>query len=286
MKKLLLLATLSGCDWYFGPPAQPPGPPDAARISDAQTLPDASTSCLSDSERVNDCELSWSGWVRDFVSQEDQAGTVVVTTAWDNLPFYPLGCPPLDSFEVTAPGFDSVQGLRCDSPSFPPIVAFVTGTQAGDGLHPFVVDARLTCPTGPQCDQIQLVIPTLSDAVALDWRAQLEADGMTDALGGGLAIVQFLEADGTPAAGVVPTLWESTTERVLEPATEVRFLAGNRLSLVRFDATTTGIAGLAIIQLPSEAGLIGGFRGTERWEPIGVLFPRGHIFFEDRTVSP
>jgi hypothetical protein len=289
----LSLTLTAGCDWYLGGENDPPPQLPDASIVDAAIRADAPAACLDESERTQDCAIDLVLDVVDFTTgTPDGDATIIldVTTGWDTIPPFPLGCPPLDSFVVPTSGIVDVPDVRCDSPQHPPILLLLLddAPAALDRIAPTAFDRRLTCADVPasDCGLLDATIPVLARSVERDWRMQMLDDGMPEADTRGLVIMQYNEADGTPAAGVAPTIYDVGGERYLEPGAEVRFVAGDRLSLVRSDALMTGISGLAIIAIPSDVSLIGARRADAVWNATGVFTSDGWIFYEDLRPAP
>jgi hypothetical protein len=157
-----------------------------------------------------------------------------------------------------------------------------------DRVAPSAFDQRLVCADTPasDCGILATTLPVLARSVERDWRMQMLDDGMTAADTRGLVIMQYNEDDGTPAAGAAPTIFDVGGERYLVPGTEVRFIAGDRLSLIRADAAMTGISGLAIIAIPGQVANVGARRDDRMWNAIGVLAEDGWIFYEDLRPAP
>src|SRR5262245_10317163 len=91
-----------GCDWYFGEHHEP-GSPDAGIIvppPDADGVPDTVGDCLTATQRTHECTYDLSGTIVDFstLAAPDLPGVqldVLVTTAWDTIPFFLPFCPAL-----------------------------------------------------------------------------------------------------------------------------------------------------------------------------------------------
>lgn len=286
---MLGLTLCAGCELYFGDDDSPPLVPDA-RVGQP---PDAGPAdCLPETSRTADCEVDVGGELVDFTTGAPVGPAQLrVTTAWDTVPFFPpVSCPALGFVTAGADGLFDALDVRCDSPAHPPVLLVTVDDPPGgaDLLAPFAVDQRLTCLTSPpqDCGSAGGVIAVPSAAMASAWRTELAAGGMPNAAQRGLVLYAFFELDGSPATGVVPTIREGTVDRVLIAGTEVRFVAGDLESLVRADAGMTGTSGIAIIALAGDAALIGGLRGTERWDPVGVMVSPGWWFYETRTISP
>jgi hypothetical protein len=173
----------------------------------------------------------------------------------------------------------------CDSPVYPPILLFMVEAGASDPRAPTATDARLSC-TGAECGAWTGELLAPSATIATSWRDQLQAEGMQNATGRGLAFLDFREPDGSPAVGVTPFV-RGVTDRQLDAPRELRFLAADRETLVRSDATMTGTSGVAIIALDGVgSALIGGTRGGLSWAPVGVLFADGWLFVEVNQRTP
>jgi hypothetical protein len=288
MKRIAItwLALAPACSWYFGDgddDTQPP--PDARVIEDPDAAPGP---CLDDSRRTADCRVDVTGTVIDFTTQAPVTDPVEVhlTTGWDAIPLFPPpeSCAPLEIIPVTAGAF-SLAEARCDSPVHPPTILLLV---VGATVAPTAADTALTCSPSdpPDCGVVSAELPAPTAAIAQAWRTEMANDGMPDAMTRGLVIMRFEELDFSPAAGAQVLVREGTSDRYLEPGVEVRFIAADRATLVRADATQTGVSGLAIVAMPAEAGFVGATRGTEVWQPIGVLTSPGWWFYERRSVSP
>ena len=297
MRYLLLTAALAavlagGCDWYFGEESNPSPRPDAGPpIPDAAVIVDANPNCVSDEQRDNGCSYDLTGTVIDFTTREASVLPGVqlqldVTTAWDTIPFFPAGCPPLATIPVSGSGYFELFDAPCGSPLEPPIALFLVDDSGTDLYAATASDKTLECPSAPQCAAVSTVIPVPRKVVVDDWRAQLLADGMPDADTRGLVLYQYLATDDTPAPGVQPTILDGISRRFLTPRTEVRFLAADRLTLIPADATITGVSGWAIVGVDRDVAFVGGEdTGGALWDETGTLLSPGWIFVEENWVD-
>ena len=108
-----------------------------------------------------------------------------------------------------------------------------------------------------------------------------------DAFVRGMVFIQFLETDGTTAAGVSPTILDGAAERPLVLGDEVRFLAADRLTILGPTQTVTTPSGVAIVLLARPTGIdandsfaadLGGTRATDIWADQPSVFANGFIF--------
>jgi hypothetical protein len=290
MRRAVLFILVAGCKLYFGDPEEE-DTPDASTptFPDASVVIDAPSGGTCAENRPNDCSVDIGGTVVDFVSRAPYAGMaeIEVTTGWDTIPPFPLGCPPLQVVTTDGVGAFTVTDAICDSPLFPPVLLLMVSGGAGETRAPTATDSRLTC-SGNDCGVWSGEIRVPSTMLATTLRQQLQAEGMPNATTRGLVIFEFRDLAGNPQAGVTPFYREGTVDRPLVAPREVRFISGTRDTLVRSDATMTGTSGLAVIAIDgATSGFIGGTRsGGMRWEPVGVLFADGWIFLEDKTQSP
>jgi hypothetical protein len=293
-KALLVLLCLSGCKLYFGDPAEDE-PSDGQRGADGpdRPRPDAAVDqCLAPSERANLCRVDVTGRVVDYVTRAAYGGgaEVEITTGWDTVPPFAPDCPPLQATTADESGAFAVMDAICDSPLYPPVLLLRIAGGGGEARAPTAIDSTLGCsPATPSdCGAFDGgALPVPSQTTARTWRNLLSAEGMPAAAAGGLVVLEFLDLDGTPAAGVLPFVLEGGAERMLVPPREVRFLAADRETLVRSDAGMTGTSGTAFVALEGmPSAFVGGTRGGQRWEPTGVLFADGWIVVESRSRAP
>jgi hypothetical protein len=257
---------------YFGespPPAADAGPPDRG----------PAPGCLTEAQRTQPCRVDVSLRAVDFTTLAPRTDLAVAAgTAWDTTPPLIPECLTLAAGTTDASGRWTLVDLRCDSWLLPPIVAVSLGGRA-------VVDRGLTCRNN-DCGAVDFGdVPVLDAALEASWRQEMQDDGMANAATRGLAIFDYREPDGTSAAGVIPFQAPlAGGERTLAPGPEVRFVAADRLTLVRGDAAMTGASGLAIVALDGTWARIGGQRGTDRWQPLGVAFAAWVVFLEDERL--
>jgi hypothetical protein len=288
VKAWVLVVPLCGCSLYFGPSK---GSPDA-QMSMMTIDANPYDQCLTQQQRSVACHYDVSGTVVDLATQAAVTDPVELhlTTAWDDPPwlFPPDACPPLAEQSVGSGGAFSLMSAPCDSPAHPPFALVEVVPGPGGSVAKTAWDYKLTCGAvsdPADCGAVMATLATPSDAVVQAWRAQMLADGMPNADTRGLALIMYRETDGTPAAGVQPTLAENTMELPLPPGTAVRFLAADRMTLVRADAVSTGVSGLTIVALPNDSnGRVGGVRAADSWPPTGIIVSPGWIFSEDRTL--
>ncbi len=267
------------------------GPPDA-RID----FPDADFhNCLPAAERTADCMVDLSGSVVDFVTGTriviagaPRTTYIRVTTAFDGPVPYASECLPLHEFPVpAATGMFGQSNVRCDSPMNPPQLLLTVDDPPGapNAVGSAATLHQLTC-AGSDCGALDLLLqaPIASDVST--WRQTLNDDGVTDAFIRGLVFVQYLEVDGTPAAGVTPTILDGA-ERPLMAGAEVRFLAADRQTILGPTQTITTPSGVAVVLLPPPTGTemyasfaadLGGTRAADIWAVQPAIFANGFIF--------
>lgn len=238
--------------------------------------------CIDAEERAA-LQAIVSGGVTDFATGEPIDADVAVNTAWDVADTFPATCEPLATFTASAEVGFGPETVDVGTPRVPPIALFLV---TGDDLADTASDQRLTCATS-SCGPVDHVIAAPPRALADEWRRQMAEDGMPDAETRGLVLFRFNEADGSPAAGVVPRIF--TGDPDLAPGEQVRFLEEDRVTLAPPDTAETTASGVAIIAIPNKAIStdVFGDRGEEdTWEPVGVLAPRGWLFLEDERPVP
>jgi hypothetical protein len=94
-----------------------------------------------------------------------------------------------------------------------------------------------------------------------------------------LAVLQYSERDGRPAAGVVPTDFSGRP-------ISARFLADDRQTLLPPSTQFTGASGIAIVGAGSVQAAAGGIRNRDFWPPTGVLFADDWVFVESLDLAP
>jgi hypothetical protein len=290
MRSWLVLVVLSVASACGGGES---GPPDAGPM-----YPDADFSnCLPVAERTEDCQIDLRGSVIEFVTgmRPEIAGAprttyVRVTTAFDGPTPFAAECLPLAEFPV--PGAASTfneANLPCDNPMNPPVIFLTIDDPpgAGNGVGSAAALFPVSSCTGSDCGALDIVlqVPLASDTTT--WRQTLDGDHLPDAFVRGIVFVQFLEADGTAAAGVTPTIIEGGTERPLVPGSEVRFLAADRLTILGVTQAVTAPSGVAMVLLPRPDGIdandaygaqLGGNRTADVWAAQQAVFANGFIF--------
>jgi hypothetical protein len=232
--------------------------------------------CLDVAERTHACTVAIEASVFDFVTLTPYAGRPVLaqSTAWDVPRLFPLGCEPLFLGHADATGQLSLPQASCASIAYPPILFITVEGGAPDPRAPTAWDRRLSCDASGTCEQVFADIPVPSQALVASWRQELAAGGMSRADAGGLALFQYLGGDGLPAAGVVATSFLGVP---LAPGTGVRFLDGDRQTLLPAETGETGASGMAMaIGLTS----VGGIRNADYWPPSGLLIADGWVFVE------
>lgn len=224
-----------------------------------------------------------SGQVVDFTTGAPVAGaTVDVTTAWDVVGNFPAAdCPLLATLTTDAAGRFGPRAVAAGSTVTPPILAFVVH----DGGRALTLSDARTCAAAT-CD-LGHTIAAPSAAQAAQWRADLGTGGMAAAATRGLVAFTYKNSDGSPAAGVAPSVGNLVTVP-LTPGPQVRFVDPARAALLPAAQATTSAAGVALIGVDATAGAayLGGKRGAEAWAGVGCLVVPGAIFVEDKTVSP
>jgi hypothetical protein len=294
---LVLLATLSACGGDGG------GTPDSGR-----DFPDADLSnCLPDEARTEDCVVDVNGEVFDFVTGAHleaaappnppvpRPAYIRANTAFDGPVPFAGECPSLSEIPVpAATGLFAEGNLPCDSPVSSPVLVLTVDDPPGgsnfvaSGMQMF----DLTCAAG-DCGSIDVVIrvPLASDVSA--WRQTLDGDGVMLAFSRGLVLMQFLESDGTGAAGVTPTILDGASERPLVPGQEVRFFAADRLTLLGSTQTVTTASGVALVLLARPTGVeegdsyaadLGGTRDLDIWTPKPAIFADGYAFMLEERL--
>ena len=223
-----------------------------------------------------------SGEIVDQVTGEPIAADVAFNTAWDVVDAFPGECEPLATFTTSDDGRFGPRTIDVGSTEYPPIALFMI---TGDDLADTASDQTLTCD-GADCDDLDHAMAVPERDLAGGWRRELERGGMPGASSRGLVLFRFNEADGSPAAGVVPQTL--TAEPVLVPGVQVRFLEDDRATLAPPDTAETTASGMAIIGIDEElvSGYIFGARGDDSWDSVDVLSPPGWIFLEDERPVP
>jgi hypothetical protein len=193
---------------------------------------------------------------------------------------FPLGCEPLFLGPADGAGQLSLPQASCASIVYPPILLITVEGGTPEPRAPTAWDRRLTCNDSGICSEVVADIPAPSQALIAAWRQGLAAGGMPRAEVGGLALFQYLDVDGRPVAGVVPT---SSFGVPLAPGTAVRFLADDRQTLLPANTGVTGASGMSMaIDLVS----VGGIRDADYWPPSGLLLAEGWVFVETLDQMP
>jgi len=193
-------------------------------------------------------------------------------------------CPLIASVVTGPDGTFGPLVINAGTIDTPPILLYLVH---GGDRAPTSFDSRAPCAFGTtDCDSLAVTIPAASAAVDATWRCELAAGGMPDAATRTLVAFRFKNTDQTGAAGVVP-IESFRDDHVLEPNSEVRFLAADRSTIAPTTQTATTASGVALIGRDLGAGRIdiGGQRSSESWSSIGCLLVPGFTFFEDKTVQ-
>ena len=261
-----------------GPPEQRP---DAAPDDELDCEPD-------DAEDTH--PVSVAGTVIDHATGAPIAGAeVAVGSAWHLGGGFPQECPPIATLTTSSDGRFGPVTVDVKSPRFlPPYVIFMV---TGEGLAPTASDQAMEC-VDSECAPIEdHVLAAPSEALATEWRQELERGGMEGAEGRGLMLLAFTDLDGSPAENVV--LWQGYFEKdALDPDEEVRFLEADRTTLAPTGAIVTTGSGLALVGVGSEepdqgdSTFVRGTRIADHWEVLGVLHDPGWIFLEDNQQEP
>lgn len=260
--------------------------------ADAGPTPDAGGwgDCNPDDVRA-EWTAEISGQVIDYVELDSiDNAKVEFTTAWDTNSIAPAEqCGVIDSFRTGDDGRFGPETLEVGSQLTPPIALFEVSE---GGRARTLSDQSMTCEDASgSCLSPDHLIRAPAAALGLAWREELEARGAVDALGQGIVVFEFREADGTPAEGVTPTLWGGESAMELDVDVEVSYLAADRMTLAPAGTSATTESGVALISVdaPYNAVTIGGYRGegedAEAWDDVGVLVMRGWFFLEDQRVE-
>jgi hypothetical protein len=288
--ELILIAVLApagGCN----------GPNIADRPDTVIVTPPADANpaeCVLESMRTEQCTVDLRGRVVDFVTQERYGAdgsitpialTVRYNTAFDGPMPFPVGCPELGSFPAPAQTGEFLSNDEsCASPVFPPtLVLFVDDAGLTNRVAPTAFTVPLACAAA-DCGGINVTLRAPQIVNTMAWRDELAEDGMPEGMSRGLALVQFLEADGAPAAGVAPTVTDVGGTRALVAGTEVRFLGTDRFTLLPATQTTTSPSGLAIVGLDGDQAHLGGTRDPDVWADTTVLYSQGWFFVAETSL--
>ncbi|HVV82367.1 MAG TPA: hypothetical protein VHE35_04780 [Kofleriaceae bacterium] len=244
--------------------------------------PEVPPGCIGNDVRATKT-VTVSGQVVDITTGDPVGGaTVDLTTGWDVTGNFPKPeCPLLGSLTTDAQGRFGPLAILAGSSQNPPIVVFVVH---GGGRAPTLSDNRACA--APTCN-LGHTIAAPSTEVAEAWRTELAAGGMTSAATRGLVLFKYKEADGMPAAGVVPSQGTLVTTP-LRPGPDVRFVDAARADLMPAAQTATTASGQALVGIDADQGAIyvGGKRGGDTWDGTGCLVVSPAIFVEDKTVTP
>ncbi|HUS66896.1 MAG TPA: hypothetical protein VMZ28_20300 [Kofleriaceae bacterium] len=272
---------VAGCGGSSGGGADAAPPADAADTWD---------DCNPDEVR-SERTAEISGQVIDYVELDSiDSAYVEFTTAWDTNSIAPAEqCGVIDSFRTGDDGRFGPETLEVGSQLTPPIALFEVSE---GGRARTLSDQSMTCEGADGvCLAPDPLIRAPAAALGLAWREELEARGVADALGRGVVVFEYREADGTPAEGVTATLWGGESAEELEVDVQVSYLAADRTALAPAGTSATTESGVALISVdaPYNAVTIGGHRGAgedaEQWDDVGVLVMRGWFFLEDQRVS-
>lgn len=274
-------AIVCGCDFSDGGFDDGIGDGADDGIDDGEPDPP----CIEASDRATH-KVTVGGAVVDFETGEPvNRADVVVNTAWDIEAEFPATCPPLAALSTDADGQFGPETVDAGSTISPPIAIFLV---SGAGLADIASDQTLDCP-GRECEDVDHTIAAPAAELAESWRAEMAKDGMPNAARRGLILFQYLELDGSPAAGVRPATLSGGAATLI-PDVEVRFLEADGVALAPPGTEETTGSGFALIGVSNEIvdEYVYGVRAEgESWPLIGALDPLGWIFVEQaRMIEP